>query len=412
MRFAESLGVLSERNFAWFFASRFVNVIGNSMSGVALAFAVLQVSDSASAMGQVLAAHTIPMVLFLLIGGVVADRFPRTLVLQVSRVSSFVTQGLAAYLVISGHAQLWELIVLEGINGITSAMSFPAMQGIIPSLVPADRLQPANVLMSLTNNALTILGPSVAAALVAGVGPGWALAVDAATWIVSAALLVPVRLPARVRGAATSAIADLREGWSFFRRTTWLWVVVAAFGVLNAMQTGGLDTLGPVIAKHSFGVRGWGIAMSAQAVGALLMSMVMLRVRLTRPLAVGMVGIVGLGLPLLVLGLAPHTVPLVVATFLAGAGIDLFGLGWNLAMMEHVPGEMQARAWSYDSLGSFVAMPVGQLLYGPLGSWFGEQSVLVVSGILYVAICMATLCVPAVRNLRRVVPADTIAASG
>lgn len=404
MRFSESLGVLGERNFAWFFWSRFINLIGNSMSSVALAFAVLAVSDSARAMGYVLAAHTIPMVAFLLIGGVVADRVPRVVVLQVSRVSSFVTQGLAAYLVISGHAQLWELIVLEAVNGVTSAMSFPAMQGIVPSLVPDGALQPANALLSLSRNALTILGPSVAAALVAGVGAGWALGVDAATWIVSAALLVPVRLPPRTMRAGTSAIADLREGWSFFRRTTWLWVIVAAFGVLNAMQTGGIDTLGPVIAKHTFGVGGWGVAMSGQAVGALLMSVLMLRLRLTRPLRVGMMAIVGLGLPLFVLGLSPHTLPLVVAMCLAGAGTDLFSLGWNLAMMEHVPDQMQARAWSYDSLGSFVAMPVGQLLYGPLGDWFGEKQVLVASGVLYVVICGATLAVPAVWRLRRVAP--------
>jgi MFS family permease len=399
--YRDSLAVLREHNFRWFFLSRFVNIIGTSMSNVALAFAVLQVSDSASAMGQVLAAHTIPMVLFLLLAGVIADRFPRTLVLQVSRVTSFVTQGLAAYLVISGQAQLWELIVLEAANGVTSAMSFPAMQGIIPSLVGRGQLQAANALMSLSLNALTILGPSVAAVLVASVGPGWALGVDAATWIISAVLLVPVRLPARVVTGASSALADLREGWTFFRTTTWLWVVVAAFGVLNAIQTGGVNTLGPVIAKHTFGVRGWGIAMSAQAVGALLMSFVMLRVRLTRPLRAGMVGMVALGLPLFVLGFTPHTVPLVVATFLTGAGVDLFGLGWNLAMMEQVPEEMQARAWSYDSLGSYVAMPVGQLLYGPLGSWLGERPVLGASAVLYVVICLVTLAVPAVWGLRR-----------
>lgn len=394
------LTVLRQRNFRWFFWSRFVNTVGNAMSSVALAFAVLEVTDSASAMGLVLAAHTVPMVLFLLLGGVVADRFPRTLVLQLSRVTSFVTQGLAAYLVVSGNAELWQLVVLEGINGITSAMSFPAMQGIVPSLVEEGQLQPANVLMSLSNNALTIVGPSLAAGLVAGVGAGWALAVDAATWIVSAALLVPVRLPRRMP-AGGSVVADLRTGWTFFRTTTWLWVVVAAFGLLNAIGTGGIQTLGPVIAKHTFGVGGWGAAMSAQGLGALVMSFVLLRVRLTRPLAWGMLGITALSLPMFVLGAWPHAVPLAVTGFLAGAGIDLFGLGWNLAMMEHVPDQMQARAWSYDSLGSFVAMPVGQLLYGPLGTWLGYRPVLVGSGVVYVAVCAAVLAVPAVRELPR-----------
>lgn len=405
VRRSVGIGVLAERNFAWFFASRVVNLLGTSMASVALAFAVLSVSDSASAIGEVLAANTIPMVAFLLIGGVVADRFPRRLVLQAARISSFITQGLAAYLVISGHARLWQLIVIEAVNGISSAISFPAMQGMIPAIVPRARLQQANALLALSLNGLAIVGPSIAAALVAGAGAGWGLGADAACWIISAALLTPVRLPQPHIGPVTSAVADLREGWSYFRGTTWLWAVVAAFCILNAVESGGITTLGPVIAKQTFGVRGWGVALSAQGAGALLMSVVMLRVPMTRPLRAGMIGITLWCLPLLVLGLSPHLVPLVIAAFLAGAGTGLFGLGWNLAVMEHVPEQMQARAWSYDSLGSFVAIPAGQLLYGPLGSLLGTRPLLIASGVLYLLVCLLTLAVPAVYQLRRLAAA-------
>ena len=405
MSLKESLGVLREGNFAWYFWSRFVNIAGSSMASVAAAFAVLSVSDSASALGQVLAARTIPMIVFLLIGGVIADRFPRVVVLQLSNLLSALTQGTVAYLVISGQAEIWMLICLELLNGTASSVSMPAMQGLIPQLVPKSRLQPANVLLSMSRGALTIAGPSLSAVLVATVGAGWALAVDATTWIGAAVLMLPVRIPARAaRSPATgSMVAELREGWVLFRSTTWLWVVVVAFGALNAMHTGAIQTLGPVIAKQhdSLGVHGWGFASSAESLGLLAMTLVLLRVTFRYPLRAGMWGISALALPMLVLGLAPHTVPLVVAMAVAGACTEIFSLGWNLAMMENISEEMMSRAASYDMLGSFVAMPVGQLLYGPLGEWFGYRPVLVVSGVLYALICLATVAVPAVRNLPR-----------
>lgn len=400
-----SLGLLRERNFGWYFWSRFVNLAGSSMASVAAAFAVLSVSDSASALGQVLAARMIPMVIFLLVGGVIADRFPRVLVLQLSNILSALTQGTVAYLVISGRAEIWMLICLELANGTASAVSMPAMQGLIPQLVSRERLQPANVLLSMSRGTLTIAGPSISAVLVADAGAGWALAVDACTWLAAALLMLPVRIPPRATAQIASGgmVADLREGWVLFRTTTWLWVVVVAFGVLNAMHTGALQTLGPVIAKQhdSLGVRGWGFANSAESVGLLAMTFLLLRLRLRYPLRAGMWGISALALPMLVLGLFPETVPLVIAMAAAGACTEIFSLGWNLAMMENISEEMMSRAASYDMLGSFVAMPVGQLLYGPLGEWFGYRLVLVASGVLYAAICLATVAVPAVRNLPR-----------
>lgn len=403
MSVKDSLGVLRAPNFRWFFLSRFVNLTGSAMANLSLAFAVLAVHDSAGALGQVLAARTIPMVLFLLLGGVVADRFDRTLVLQVSNLTSAATQGLAAYLVISGGAEIWMLIALVAVNGTTSAASMPAMQGIVPQLVDRKDLQPANVLLSMSRGALTVLGPSIAAVLVVAVGPGWGLAIDAATWAVAALMLVKVRIPPMPAkdGPATSMLTELREGWSYFRGTTWLWVVVAAFGLLNAMQTGALQTLAPAYAKGTIGVRAWGFAESAEAVGMLLMTVVLLRATYRRPLRAGMLGMLGVVAPLLVLGLSMHTVPLVVAMAVAGMGIEVFSLAWSLVMMENVPGEMLSRAYSYDMLGSFVAMPVGQLIYGSLGEWFGAEDVFVTSAVVYGIVVLAALAVPAVRRLER-----------
>ena len=405
MTWKDSLAPLRERNFAWYYASRFTNLLGTMMASIALAFAVLDLTDSASALGAVLAAHTIPMVLFLLFGGVIADRFPRTLVLQLSNLSSALTQGVVAYLVISGTAELWMLIVLEAVHGTVSAIAFPAMASMVPQLVPRDQLQRANALLSLSRGALTIIGPTVGALLVVTVGSGWALAVDAMTWLLAAILLLPVATPPKDRsGEQPGTIAELRDGWQLFIGTTWLWVVVLAFGFLNAIHTGAWYTLGPAIAKDTIGKQGWGFVLSAESVGLLLMTLILLRVPLKRPLLYGMVGCSVMGVPMVVLGLEPQLMLLVAVTLLAGMGIELFSMGWNLAMQENIEDDKLSRAYSYDALGSYVAMPIGQLAYGPLGEAFGYRDVLVVSGVAYAAISLLALSSRSVRTLGRPAP--------
>jgi MFS family permease len=402
MRWTEALAPLQHRSFAWYYASRFSNSLGSTMAMVALAFAVLDLTGSATALGQVLAAHTIPMVLFLLVGGVVADRLPRTLVLQVSNVLSGLTQGVVATLLLTGRAELWMLVVLEAIHGLVSAMSMPATSGMVPQLVPRRELQRANALLSLSRGALTVLGPSLGALLVVTVGSGWALAVDAATWFVAALLLLPVRLPARERRPeGSTALAELREGWELFRGTTWLWVVVLGFGVLNAIYAGAWLTLGPALAQETIGKQGWGLVLSAESVGLLLMTVVMLRVTLVRPLLLGMLGCALMGVPMVVLGIHPQLALLLAAAFVAGAGIEVFNMGWNLAMQENVPEEQLSRAYSYDALGSFVAMPIGQLAYGPLGETFGYTHVLAVSGVAYLLVSLLVLTSRSVCTLPR-----------
>lgn len=168
-------------------------------------------------------------------------------------------------------------------------------------------------------------------------------------------------------------------------RTTWLWVVVLAFGALNVIHAGAWFTLGPARADDTIGAQGWGLVLSAEGVGLLL----------------GMIGIAMLGLPIAALGARPDLVLLVALALLAGAGTEVFSLGWNLAMQEHVPDEMLSRVYSYDALGSFVAIPVGQVAFGPLAVAFGFRDVLVVSGVGYVALCGLVLLSPAVRGLRR-----------
>ena len=404
-----ALATLRIPNFRAYFLSSLVNGAGSTMGGIALAFAVLEVSRSPSALGIVLAAHTVPEVLLLLAGGVIADRFGRTLTIQLSNVIAGLTQLTIAGLVLSGEAELWQLAALSVVNGAASAIGFPALASLLPQLVPREQLQAANVLNSMRRGVLNVLGPTIGGVLVVTVGAGWAVAVDGVTYLVAAALLLMVKIPPPLpRADRTTMIDELREGWHYFRSTTWLWAVVLAFGVLNALHSG-FNTLGPVVAVTTdIGEAGWGLVLSAGAVGLLVTTVVMLRVPLQRPLLWGMLGCALYGVPMLVLGLHPSLVAVMVATFVGGAGIEVFSLGWSLAMQENVPDEMLSRAYSYDALGSFVAIPVGQLAVGPLGAVFGVRDVLLVCGVAYAAVCLATLGSRAVRDLQRADRAETV----
>lgn len=406
MTTSQALAPLRERNFRLYFSSRVVNLLGSLMAPVALAFAVLEISDSPTALGVVLAAHSIPMVVFLLAGGVLADRFGRTLVIQSSNVAAGVTQLAIAVLVITGTAEIWHLVILTAVNGVAAAAALPALASVLPQLVPRDQLQQANVLVSMVRSGLAVAGPTISSLIVVGVGPGWALAVDGLAYLAAAALLAGIRLPRPVRSAGASAIADLREGWTYFRSTTWLWVVVAAFSVICAVHQGGFFTLGPVLAKDTaIGERGWGLILSAEALGLLVTGVVLLRVRLERPLFWGMLGTVLYAAPLVALGLTDSLLLVVAAAFVAGAGIEVFGLAWNLAMQENVPEDMLSRAFSYDALGSFAAIPLGQLLAGPLAVAFGLQPVMLVAGVSLAAVALLTLLSSSVRDLQRAAPA-------
>lgn len=403
MSVIDSAGVLRRKDFRWFFAGTTVNRLGGMMTPVTMAFAVLHVDNSAEALSKVLAAEITANVLCALFGGVIADRFSRRVVLQSTYLSSAAVIGTTAFLLATDRATVPLLVLLATLAGGTTAFAMPAMQGIVPQLVPRSELQQANALMSFVRNGAQFMGPVLGTMLVAFAGPQWALAVDAASYLVASVLLLPVALPPVVRGD-TGIVHELREGWGEFRSRTWLWVIVVAFGVLNAIQSGVIGVVGPVLAKNteSLGIRGWGLVMGAQAVGMLVMSVVLLRVPVRRPLFAGMAGIALVALPIGMLGAHPVTLPLMAVGLLAGAGMETFGTGWNVALGEHVPSAVLSRVSSYDMVGSFVAMPIGMLIYGWLATAVPLGPLLVASGVAYAAIALSTLGVRSIRRMGRV----------
>ena len=331
----------------------------------------------------------------------IADRLPRHLVLVVSNLVCGLTQAIAATLLLTDHASVGALVAIEAVNGASAAFIFPASAGLLPQTVPAGELQPANAIFRMFSTAAMVAGMSLGGVLVAGVGPGWGLAVDALSFVVAAAcfatirLAPAVRLPSRqrphrpARGLVGVPVAHLALG----RR--------ARLQRHQRRARGGWFTLGPVIARPDFGRPGWGFVLAAETAGMFVCGLLLLRVRFRRPLFVGMLGMLAWSPLLLVLAAEPAVLVLVVASFLAGVAIELFGLGWDLSMQQHVPPHLLSRVYAYDALGSLVAIPVGQVLAGPLAAAVGVREAVALCAVVLMVVGAAATAVPAVRRLER-----------
>ena len=397
-----ALAPFQSRPFRLLFGGRLADNLANAVAPIALAFAVLDLGGSATVLGLVLAARTVPMVLLVLFGGVVADRLPRHLVLVAANAVSAGTQALVAVLLLTGSAELWHLAVIEAVNGMSSAFMMPASSGLTPQTVPASQLQPANALLRLGHNFSFITGSAAGGALVAISGSGWAFAVDAVLFGLGAILLGRIRLPANARLVATSILTDLREGWTEFRSRTWLWVVVVQFAFVNAAWSGATGALGPVVADDTIGRAAWGLVLASLTAGMVAGGLLALRGGWDRPLLVGTCAVLLEAPLLLVLGLEPRTVPLMLAAFVAGLGFETFGVAWDVSMQSNIPADRLSRVYAYDWFGSLVFIPVGLVLAGPVSALVGVGPTLVGAAGVTTAATLITLSVPSVRNLRRV----------
>jgi MFS family permease len=395
-------GPLGRRDFRFLFLGRTTSFVGNAFANVALAFAVLELTGSKADLGLVLAARSLPTVIFLLAGGIWADRLPRHRVMVFSNVVSGASQGLIAILLLSGHARVWHLAVLGAINGLSSAFFFPAATGIVPQTVPKSLLQPANAILRLGQNASWIGGAALGGLVVAATSPGVGIAVDAATFFVAAVCLSAIRLPTALRMEASNFYAELREGWREFRTRTWLWVIVLQFGFVNAVELGVQGVLGPAIAKdHLGGAAAWGLILTADALGLIAGGLILLRFRPRRLLLTATLGVL-LTVPF-VLGLAgPLPVAaLVLLAALAGIGAETFGIMWDTTMQQEIPQEKLSRVSSYDALGSWVLIPLGLAIVGPLAEVFGTRETVLGAAAISLTATLAVLFVRDVRTIER-----------
>jgi MFS family permease len=380
--------VLRERQFRLLWLAQTASTIGDRLVFVALALYVTEIGTPTD-VGIVLAAHAFPLVAFVLLGGVWADRLPRNKVMVGTDLIRFSAHGLLAVLIFSGTVEIWQIVAIEAVFGAAEAFFRPAYTGLMPQTVPEELLQEANAATALVNTLAEFIGPALATALVLGVGAGWAFALDAATFLVSAALLIRVR--PRRRGEAkpvsSSVLVDLREGWKEFRARTWVWATVAIFSFLLIFALAPYVVLGATVAEDVYGSRGfYGVLAAALGVGTIAGALVGLRWRPERPILAAFA--VNLGWPVAIVCFAAGAPRgLLVALFvLSGVGLALFEVWWHTTMAQRIPPHALSRVSSYDWMGSLALLPLGYLLAGPIGEAVGPAEVVLVGGAIGVAI--------------------------
>jgi MFS family permease len=393
-------GPLAGRNFVLLASGRTITMLGSAMAPIALVFAVLRLTHSTGDVGIVLAARSVSIVAFLLLGGVVSDRLPRHAVMVGSSVIAGLSQSAAAALLLTGSAHVPVLAVLQVVNGASSAFTIPSTGAVVPQTVPADVLRRANAVVRMGSNAASVVGAAVGGGVVAVFGPGWGIAVDAASFLVAAALFAGLRVT-RVGGIRKSMIRELADGWREFWARTWLWVVVVQFAFINMAYGAAFNVLGPLVAEQRLGgAAAWGLIVAAVGVGLILGGVAAAWRHDKRPLLAGNNALF-LQLPVLVLLALAAPVPLVLlAGVLAGVGLEIFGVRWVTTMQEQVPAGLQSRLFAYDALGSFIFVPVGQALAGPVQSLLGTADAIWVGAAVIGVAVLAVVFVPQVRAIR------------
>ena len=367
--------VLGYRDFRLLLADRLLAPAAFAFSLVGVSFAVLYATGSTADLSYVLAAQIAPSLVFTLIGGVIADRVPPQWVIVAGNVMIALGEGTFGILVLIGHPQLWQMILLETLTGTGMAIFYPASQALVPRLVPGELVQEASAISRLAMNGGQMGGATIAGLCVAAFGPGWALAVCGIGMLISVPLLLSIRVTGSVRAHDTGLVRDLRDGWSEFRSHTWLWVIVAQFGVVLMAWYGAFQILGPVVAKaHLGGPAAWGAITAADSVGLIAGGIVSLRFTPKRPML--FVVVIGAAIAVAPLALAMlWPLPLVcLASFGLGITIEIMMVQWTVALARNIPPDKLARVSAYDLLGSVMAMPVGALIAGPLAAAIGVSA--------------------------------------
>ncbi|MEU4038511.1 MFS transporter [Streptomyces collinus] len=402
MRVSDKFGALAEHSFRLLWIGRTTSALGDALMPVTLAFAVLSAGGSAADIGLVIAATMVARTLLLLVGGALADRLPRRLLLGGSDLFLCAVQVTAGVLLLTGHGSVTLLLGTALCYGAASAITRPAIAGLVPQTITKARLQQANGLMELSRGAAQVMGPGVAGAAVAIASPGLVYLLDAATFLVSAVTLalLPLAPPAR-RSDRPHIFAEIAAGWSEVVRRPWYWVTLCGHAVWN-VGSSAFVVLGPVIvARQVGGAANWGLVSACMAVGALIGAAVSMRYRPRRPLIVAHLALLPTVLQLAALAGPSPTAVIMGAALVSAAGVALLNSLWSTAVQKLIPEEVLSRVSSYDWLISFTVAPLGYAAAGPLSEAIGVTRTLELALAFVIAGVVAVLLVPRVRQLRQ-----------
>ncbi|MEV3988205.1 MFS transporter [Streptomyces sp. NPDC049837] len=391
------------RNYTLLTAAAVVTNLGTHGALIAAAFAVLEAGGDGGDVGLVAAARTLPLVLFLLIGGAIADRLPRHRVMVAANALNCVSQAVFAVLVLAGEPRLWQMMLLTALCGTGQAFFNPAAEGMLMSSVSGEQASRAFALFRMAMNGASIGGAALGGAMIAAFGPGWVLAVDAVAFAVAGALRAFLDVShIAEREAGGGLLADLRDGWKEFTGRPWLWSIVAQFSVVVAVVGATESVYGPLVAEEELGgARPWGLALAAFGAGTVCGALLSMRWKPRRMLFVGTLCVFPLALPSAALAVPLPVGGLIGAMFVCGVALEVFGVAWMTALHQEIPEDKLSRVSAYDWFGSTAMLPLSTALAGPVESAFGRSQALWGCAALVVLMTALVLLVPDVRNLTR-----------
>jgi MFS family permease len=395
--------VLRFRDFRLLWLSQSASVIGDALVIVAIGLYVTRLTGNPSDVGLVLSSYAIPLVLFVLVGGVVADRLPRQTLMMVSDIARGILHGTLAILIATGTVRIWHMMAIGLLYGTAEAFFRPAYGGLVPQTVPEEDIQAAQALGGVSRELAEFASPALATALVLGVGGAAAFGLDATTFAVSAALLS--RVHARQRGeepVRSTVLTELREGWTAVRQRSWVWATLLAFSTALLVALAPFFVLGAAVAKHNYGTEAvFGLTNAAWGVGTVTGVIAGSRWRPRRPMLAGMLGAIPWSAAIALYGAGPPLWVLYPCMAAAGVGIGLFSVWWETALAQRIPPHLLSRVTAWDWMGSLALLPAGYLLAGAIAHHFGAVKVTVVGGLIGTAACAFGLLPRSTRTLER-----------
>ena len=408
------MAIFGIRDFRIFYVGYATSLFGSAMAPIALTFAVLGRGATPTQLGYVMAAGVVPQVLFMIGGGVLADRLGRRKVMLGTDAGRLIVQGTLAAALFAGPVPIWVFVVLSALRGTGDAFFSPALGGLRAEIAPRDRLHDANALLSVVESGSRVIGPGLAGVLIAVFSPAAVIAADAATFGASVLALSLLRVPA-VAPPVRTAWSDLAEGWAAFREHTWIWLTTVQWALLNLLTYAPYILLGPVLAQQYLGgARSWGVVGGAQAAGAVAMGLALVGRRVARPALVSVLGTVTVPLPCVALALHAQTAAIAGAAFVAGAGLALSGTFWASAMQQRIEPALYSRITAFNMTGAFTLGSAGLAVVGPVAAAVGARTVLAFAGGWGLASGLLVCCLPVMWRVRWLgpQPADAQPAAG
>jgi MFS family permease len=388
-------------------AARFVSNVGNGMAPIALAFGVLSLDGAdAGSLSLVTTAQMIPLVAFLLIGGVAADRFGRSQLVGSTDIIGSVVVAVSAVAFLTDNASVPLLCFNGFIFGVLNALWYPAFSGLMPMIVPGPLLQGANSILGFGANVGYTLGASVAGFIVATAGPGWGLLGDAISFLIAGMLVLSLRLPKSFGEDSgedrSSMITQLRVGWTEFSSRRWIVLIVGSFAFYHLAFEAFIAVLAPVHMKEEFdGPRAMGAMMFGFGLGSILGTALAFRFKPRRPLLIA-VGVMPIGAAwILATGFSAPLWILFVTAAGTGVAIDVMYANWMTTLQTNVPEEALSRVGSYDAFGSLAFAPIGLLIAGPMAHTFGARTSILIMGTIALIAVLSPLWSDEVRHLQR-----------